>query len=278
MNKFLNGILSTIGATALILSIAVACAPKSDYGVSGAKSVQSTSPDPQASSTPPGKSKTVAVVKTDPNRTVYLVGEVSSNALQIAETITRLGQESKDPIYLVETSPGGSVLLGGQIIAAMESSPAPVYTVCHVICASMAAMIFEYGTKRYVGDRSFLMFHPAAGSAEGELDKMVSRLLSMQRYIGKMEAFTGNRANLTFEQYKAKAAVEGWIDGEDAVYNQFADQIATVVLPKNSPFSGELGARALYDALFTQTTYTTISAGDFNWRVSPKDLQWLNHF
>jgi ATP-dependent Clp protease protease subunit len=214
---------------------------------------------------------------------VYVVGEIGYNALDIATQITRLGEESIEPIYLVLTSPGGSVLTGGQVIAAIESSKAPVYTVCNVLCASMAAMIFEYGAKRYIGDRSFLMFHPASGGAEGELDKMISRLLSMQRYIGKMEAYTGNKAKLTFEQYKARSAVENWIDGEDAVNSGFADHIATVSLPKGNPFDGLFGAKALYDAIYHRNDPTiTVTPGvystnpaDFSWIVPVKELKWF---
>ena len=256
----------------LMLSIFVTSCTNSLTGVVSTKEVGSPTPSAATSPSPAG-TKRVSVLSPKADRTVYLVGEVGSNAFTIADQITRLGQESKEPIYLVEVSPGGSVLAGGQIIAAMESSPAPVYTICHILCASMAAMIFEYGTQRYVGDRTFLMFHPAAGSAEGELDKMISRMVSMQRYIGKMEAYAGTKANLTFEQYKAKASVENWIDGEDAVNSGFADHIATVYLPKNSPLSGTFGAKAIYDAIFTRS-YTNLPT-QHNWIVRPEDLKWL---
>ena len=251
-------------------------------GIVSTKAVRVAQPETAPLVGPEVAKRKISTVSPNPSRTVYLIGEVGANALDIAAQITQYGQESLDPIFLVESSPGGSVLAGGQIIAAMEASPAPVYTVCHVLCASMAAMIFEYGNKRFIGDRSFLMFHPASGTAEGELDKMVSRMMSMQRYIGKMEAFTSVRAKITFDQYKARAAKEAWIDGEDAVGTGFADTIATVYLPSDSPLSGSVGARLLYDALFKRTVKPTTEPSkrgsisiDYNWTTPVEELEWL---
>jgi len=283
---FKNLLWTTTALFAVSLSAFYGCS-KFPSGVLNTNTVAATSPAASPSSTPGTKTKKVSVVAPDPDRTVYIVGEIGSNALDIAAQITKLGQQDKTkPIYVVETSPGGSVLTGGQVIAAIESSPAPVYTVCHVLCASMAAMIFEYGNKRYIGDRSFVMFHPAAGGADGELDKMISRLLSMQRYIGKMEAYVGSKAALTFDQYKAKASVEAWIDGEDAVNGGFADETATVSLPANSPYSGLFGAQLLYQGIYSHqdpiiTTSPRVykeNPADFKWIVTPSDLKWLGSF
>lgn len=253
-------------------------------GLLQTKTVATAAPPSATAASLSSAVKKVSVIAPDKARTVYVIGEIGYNALEIAAQITHLATVSDAPIYIVLTSPGGSVLTGGQIVAAIESSRAPVYTICHVLCASMAAMIFEYGTERYIGDRSFVMFHPASGGAEGELDKMISRLASMQRYIGKMEAYVGKKASLTFEQYKARSAVEAWIDGEDAVNTGFADHIATVALPADSPFSGFFGAKALYDAIYERQDPTIIltpgvytsNPVDFKWITSPQDLKWLS--
>jgi ATP-dependent Clp protease protease subunit len=272
----------TGSVAAALLGFGLVSCNQPQYGVSGSKDVGSPSPASSANPTPTSGTKKVSVVVPDPKRSVYIVGEVDASALNVADKITKLGQESNEPIYVILTSPGGSVLTGGQVIAAIESSKAPVYTVCHFLCASMAAMIFEYGTQRYIGDKSFVMFHPASGGADGELDKMVSRLVSMQRYIGKMEAYTATKANLTFEAYKAKASVEAWIDGEDAVANGFADHQATLSIPSDSPFTGLLGARALYEAAFrkknTNVSITTTSPTDIKWMISPEDMSWFQPF
>lgn len=243
----------------------ISCGGKHETNVSS-KSVVSVEP-PKTADSGSSKNKELLVLNPPSNRTVYIVGEIDSNALGIAAQITALGASSLEPIFLEITSPGGSVLTGGQIVAAIESSKAPVYTICNVLCASMAAMIFEYGSQRYIGDRSFVMFHPASGGADGELDKMVSRLTSMQRYIGKMEAHIAKRAGLTFEQYKAKAGVEAWIDGEDAVNSGFADKIATVVQAADSPYSSVFGRNSMLQAITMPDTYITTT-------MPPVHIKW----
>lgn len=181
--------------------------------------------------------KTVVKYVLPPDRTVYITGSIGMEdslpeTALVADKITNLGQSS-DPIYVVLSSPGGSIIDGAMILTAMEGAKGPVYTICKEVCASMAAIIFEYGTKRLAVDRSFVMFHPASGGAGGEIDKVVSRLTSIQHYIGKMEAFIANRANLSFEKYKELSSKELWVDAEDAVNTGFADEVVTIVVPSS---------------------------------------------
>lgn len=177
--------------------------------------------------------KTVTRLSPPADRVLFINGSIGmdeGNGDELVQSIYKMGM-SNDPLYIKLDSPGGSVLTGSAIITAVESARGPVYTICDQICASMAAMIFEYGTKRYMTDRSFVMFHPASGAAEGEIDKMLSRLLSISHYIGRMEAYIANRANISYDTYKSLASRELWLDSEDAVDRHFADEIVSVNLP-----------------------------------------------
>lgn len=176
--------------------------------------------------------KRVNKIAPSASRTVYITGTIGEQSAEIARQIISLNN-SNEPIYLLINSPGGSVLDGAMILSAIEASKAPVYTVCLQLCASMAAIIFEYGTERWAVDRSLIMFHPAYGAAQDELDKMVSRLLTVQRYIGKMEAYIAKRVGMSYEAFKAKSAVELWLDGEDAVNSSFADKLVSVKIDES---------------------------------------------
>ena len=96
------------------------------------------------------------------------------------------------------------------------------------LCASMAAIIHQYGTNRYMVDRSFLMFHEASGAVQGTVPQMVSQLLSMTRYINKMIGKIAQRAGLTFDQLNATLASELWLDAEDALASKFSDGTVNV--------------------------------------------------
>ena len=157
------------------------------------------------------------------SRIVYIYGEINESTAPIAaQEILKL-TSSAEPIYILINSPGGSVLDGAMIISAIEAAKGPVNTICIELCASMAAMIHQYGTNRLVLNRSFLMFHPASGGVEGEVDKSFSRLSSMRRFIGKMEENVALRSKLSYDDYKRKSGVELWLDAEDALNNKFAD-------------------------------------------------------
>ena len=164
------------------------------------------------------------------NRVVYIYGEINeASAPLVAEQILKFS-ESSEPMYIFIDSPGGSVISGAAIISAMEAAKGPVNTVCIQLCASMAAMIHQYGTNRLMLNRAFLMFHPASGGVEGEVDKAFSRLSTMRRFIGKMEENVASRSKISYEEYKRKSGVELWIDSEDA-YNDseklFNNSVAT---------------------------------------------------
>ena len=174
--------------------------------------------------------KRIVRLALDPARTVFITGEIGENALLIAANISNLGASS-EPITIVLNSPGGSVMHGANIISAIEAARGPVNTVCNAMCASMAALIFEYGTHRFLVDRTILMFHPASGGVEGELDKMASRTEAIQRFVAKLEAHVAKRAGLTFGQYKSLASRELWLDAEDAVATGFADKLVAVTWP-----------------------------------------------
>lgn len=214
------------------------------------------------------KEKTITNITPPESRTLFLYGVVDSSVLSLRDALVRLGKDSKDPIYLLIDSPGGSVLDGAMVLSAIEASPAPVYTVCMQLCASMAAIIFEYGHKRYALDRSFVMFHPASGGSEGELDKMVSRLGSIQRYIGKMEAYIAKRANISYERYKELANVEYWIDGEDAVNLGFADSLVNVALPERKEAAAPANPEnVVFPKIPFSVPVSPIKIKEFNWNV-----------
>lgn len=165
-------------------------------------------------------------------RTVPLIGVVGSNALFAADRIAELAAKSNEPIWLILSGPGGSVLSGSMLISAIQASKAPVYTVCVMLCASMDAMIHQYGAKRYMVDRTWIMFHPASGGAGGEVDKMFSMIRFVKGYITKIEYEIAAKQKLSYEDYKAKTSIEMWLDSEEAVTNSVAEAIVNIIPTK----------------------------------------------
>lgn len=177
------------------------------------------------------KSKSIKRLSVPTDRLVVLLGQVGENALNAAASINNLSLQSSAPIYLVLSGPGGSVVTGSMLISAIQASKAPVYTICDVLCASMDAMIHQYGVKRYMTDRTIIMFHPASAGTSGDVDRMYSMSSFLKRYTNKMELEVSNRQGITFEQYKLKTSTELWIDAEDALEENITDGIISFTLP-----------------------------------------------
>ena len=169
---------------------------------------------------------------------VVLYGPIYENGNQVAEAIKQATAHrgplsGNDPLYLLIDSPGGSVITGGAIISAMEASPVPVHTICLQLCASMGAMIHQYGVKRYSVNRSLLMFHDAAGGFQGPFQQVMSRMNTINRYVNKMFANVAKRSGQPYKDFMLKIGPEIWIDGEDAVTQHYSDSLVNVVFDNN---------------------------------------------
>lgn len=181
----------------------------------------SSAPTPAA---PSAKASGIAT----PKNVLFLntqVDEYSVNSL-----ITQLQQleGSKEAIYLLIDSPGGSVYDGARLITQMEGMKTPVNTVCVGLCASMGAMIHSYGDQRLITNRSTLMYHPASGGLRGQLQNMQSRLNSVLSFVGKLEANVQKRSGMTKEAYDKAIAYELWVDSDEAKAANLVDDVVSL--------------------------------------------------
>lgn len=167
--------------------------------------------------------KLKVITLTDEN-TVEFEDEVtyeSSKAL-----IAKLKQvKNTDRIYLLITSPGGSVLSGAMVVETVQGSKIPVDTVCVGMCASMGAQIHAVGVRRYMTNKSVLMYHPASGGVQGDFNNMGSRLAFYKRYVTKMDMYIAERAGIPYEEFKSRVRDELWIDAQDATFDGFNDNV-----------------------------------------------------
>lgn len=186
--------------------------------------------------------KQIRKLTLDLSRLVYVTGPIGSNGFMVANKITQLASQNNRPIYLILTSPGGSVIAGSAIISAMQAAKAPVYTVCYGMCASMAAMIHQYGTRRYVTDRTVIMFHPASASLGGNMDEIYNFTRAMIKYVAQIEVDVAKRIGWSFQDYKRYTNNELWINSDEAKTYNVADQIVYIrlnILPVFGSNTGE---------------------------------------
>lgn len=172
--------------------------------------------------------KSIKMLDIDLSRSIAIMGPIMNNAVLASQLIVAMNKvDSKKPIHLLIDSPGGSVVDGAMLVNAIQQSKAPVYTVCMEMCASMAAIIHQYGAKRYVLDRTLLLFHPATVSYAGDVDRIKSFISQIQSYTNKMEVEVATRLGLSFVAYKNLAATELWIDSEQALKSKYVDGLVS---------------------------------------------------
>lgn len=166
------------------------------------------------------------------NDTLFLFGEVAEeNSEAVSQGILSLNDvASTAPILLVIDSPGGAVFAGSKIVSAMEASKRPVYTICYGLCASMAAMIHQYGHKRLMTNRSVLMFHNASGAAQGEVNQMLSQLNFVDKFCMKMDIFIASRAGISYKEFSHLLDSQLWLDAQDASNLGYNDRIVALNL------------------------------------------------
>jgi len=174
------------------------------------------------------KNKKISTLSINPERTLFVYGEVSVFTEKVAREITALSKKSKEPIVILIDSPGGSVLSGEKVVSAIEASKADVYTVCTGMCASMAAIIHAYGTKRLATDRAILMYHDASAMVGGRVSEMLSILNLIRRKLDKTNHYIANRSKLSYQELITLEANNFWIDSEDAMEKGLVDGLVVV--------------------------------------------------
>lgn len=167
------------------------------------------------------------------DRVIRLESEVDGfSMVPVVNSLRKLNDGKA--VYILINSPGGSVFDGYKIVSQMEAMNGPVYTICNGMCASMAAIIHQYGTKRYMTARSMLLFHPASGGARGQLKNMLSILTMIQGIMDKSDAYIVGRSKMPMEEFKRLEAYELWMDSDTSFEKGFADSIVSINVPESS--------------------------------------------
>jgi ATP-dependent protease ClpP protease subunit len=114
----------------------------------------------------PGLALAKAEVPTvNPKRTVVIAGVIGGgNILPLGEHLLKLAEQSKEPVDIIISSPGGEVQTGLMFLEYVKAVKArDVKVRCYVagIAASLAFTIYTQCDERYALESSLLMFHGA---------------------------------------------------------------------------------------------------------------------
>jgi len=128
----------------------------------------------------------VALSKTslNPARTIVIDGPITGQIVQpVIDTMNKLAADKSQPIDIVISSPGGSVVAGYIIVDTMEALRADgVKFRCGVrsLAASMAFQLLLHCDERYSTPHAFLLWHPVRVFYMGVLTADAARVASIQ--------------------------------------------------------------------------------------------------
>lgn len=170
------------------------------------------------------------VISLTKNNMVTLRGAI--NSISSANVISELMTKQKEKeINIFLSSNGGSVKYGMQIIDTIKSFQKANITVnCIASTAlSMAFVIMQECTNRYVLPSSTLMQHQLSLGYQGSLANMNSYMNYINSLDYNLEERQANRLNMSLLEFKEKVNNDWWLHSTSSITHNVADKIVSVV-------------------------------------------------
>ena len=161
--------------------------------------------------------------------------EYASTATHIVQAIMDINREDisvppadRKPIKLFINSPGGDVAEGLPIIAAIELSKTPVYTINVGQWCSMAFLIGITGHKRFSLPYTTFLLHEGSSFAGGAANKVQDRVKFDERVEKEViKPHVLKHSHMKELEYDALARVEYYLLPPDALERGFIDEIVS---------------------------------------------------
>lgn len=166
----------------------------------------------------------------DENRVYDFVNEVSRSTCEAAMGMfARWRRESKDPIVIRFSSPGGSVIDGLALYDYIQSIRADgirVTTCTLGMAASMACILLQAGDVRVIGENAHILIHEISAGAVGKLSDMEDETKFVRRLNDRLVGILASRSKMKRHTIKAKAKrKDWWLASDEVIKYGFADRV-----------------------------------------------------
>jgi Protease subunit of ATP-dependent Clp proteases len=160
------------------------------------------------------------------DRNIFLYGQIDQEiCLTTQKTLLYLDSVDQSDINIYISGPGGSIYDGFGLIDFMKTIKSPINTFCVGLAASMSALIFLNGDKRYMLPNSSLMLHQPLGGASGQasdIELIANQILKIKSKINEMIRANSNLKIAKIEQLTDR---DCYIDASSAIAYGLANEI-----------------------------------------------------
>ena len=181
-------------------------------------------------------------------RRLYLYGEINSDSSSdcecdacispVASIVKKiflynredrgLPEAERKPIILYINSPGGEVSEGFSLVAAMELSKTPIYTVNTGMWCSMAFLIGIAGQKRYSLPFMTFLMHEASGFSFGKISNMEDKIKFDRKFSDSIvREHVLRHSCMSEREYNLVVKNELYLLPEEALKYGFIDEIVS---------------------------------------------------
>jgi ATP-dependent Clp protease protease subunit len=131
------------------------------------------------------------------NRTIWILGEIGSEVLDIISKIVRWNREDKNipveerkPIKIFVFSPGGGLDVAYSVVSTIKLSKTPVWGYAIGMVASAASIIYLSCHRRFALPNAYFIFHRGSCSnIEGNYNEVQAAMNDYKEQIERLEQF-----------------------------------------------------------------------------------------
>lgn len=167
------------------------------------------------------------------HRVYHFTGDVDSSSVENAvDVLNRWGRLDKDDPTrewkFVICSGGGNVITGMKLYGTLKAvaSRRPLTTVATGLCASMAVILHQAGTKRVVEPGCSYMIHDVSGEIGGTVHNMADTMKWLEKLNTEMHKILAGRSTMSVEEIAEVAKRKDvWYMPEEVLAMGFADEV-----------------------------------------------------
>jgi len=158
---------------------------------------------------------------------IILFGVIGDPADKLdAATVTAAIRGSSGPLSIRINSPGGYVMEGLAIVAAIRAYPGKVTAYVDGLAASMASVIACVADEIVMAESALFMIHRPWDIAIGHADDLRASAGTLDRIEAQLVGIYAKRTGIAEAEISTMLAAETWLDAQQALDRGFATSIA----------------------------------------------------